>query len=268
MPEPDITGIYRNVVTYQVGHGKPTNPPPGSINLDEISGALYIAGSTSTVQVTDPTKLPLGGNAESAKKLVNVRNPVDAGSAVQPVYFSEGLPVATTYELNATVPADAIFKYSAGTGMSISSSTISAKLKSTTALTADARSQTNTANRTYPVSIDKSGYLAVNVPWTTPSVFKGATTSAPGISGLVPLPMGGAAGDDYDKYLKGDGTWADTPKATYRESMNNGAYPFLFTPYTIPGGSSVDVIEYNKGLTINPSSGAVDGLTIDGGTIS
>ena len=45
-----------------------------------------------------------GGSANSAIKLDS-----SAGSATQPVYFKDGKPVATTYVLNKTVPADAKF---------------------------------------------------------------------------------------------------------------------------------------------------------------
>lgn len=45
-----------------------------------------------------------GGAATSANKLNT-----NAGSATQPVYFSGGVPVACTYSLNKTVPADAVF---------------------------------------------------------------------------------------------------------------------------------------------------------------
>lgn len=45
-----------------------------------------------------------GGSANSAIKLDS-----SAGSAIQPVYFKNGKPVATTYTLNKTVPADAKF---------------------------------------------------------------------------------------------------------------------------------------------------------------
>lgn len=45
-----------------------------------------------------------GGAATSANKLNT-----NAGSATNPVYFSGGVPVACTYSLNKTVPADAVF---------------------------------------------------------------------------------------------------------------------------------------------------------------
>ena len=46
----------------------------------------------------------LKGNADTASALTT-----DAGSATQPVYFLNGVPVAVTYQLNKTVPADAVF---------------------------------------------------------------------------------------------------------------------------------------------------------------
>ena len=45
-----------------------------------------------------------GGAANSAKKLET-----NAGSATQPVYFANGVPVQTTHTLGASVPADAKF---------------------------------------------------------------------------------------------------------------------------------------------------------------
>lgn len=46
----------------------------------------------------------VGGVATSAEKLNS-----NAGSATQPIYFSNGVPVNTKYELNATVPSGAKF---------------------------------------------------------------------------------------------------------------------------------------------------------------
>lgn len=59
-----------------------------------------------------------GGSATSAVKL----DTATAGSATKPVYFSGGKPVACTYELKKTVPADAVFTdhtYDAATASSL-----------------------------------------------------------------------------------------------------------------------------------------------------
>ena len=51
-------------------------------------------------------------------------------------------------------------------GAVTSSGTIKAKLRSETALINDSVAATETVGRIYPIVVDKSGYLAVNVPWT------------------------------------------------------------------------------------------------------
>ena len=64
-------------------------------NITTVSGKIptKYAGSASA-----------GGSANSAVKLDN-----SAGSAIQPVYFSGGKPVACTHTLGKSVPANAVF---------------------------------------------------------------------------------------------------------------------------------------------------------------
>ena len=67
----------------------------------------YTNVHTSSVPTTNQTKstaVSFIGNASSATKLTT-----SAGSATVPVYFSDGVPTECTYELNKTVPADAVF---------------------------------------------------------------------------------------------------------------------------------------------------------------
>ncbi len=52
---------------------------------------------------------------------------------------------------------------------------------------------------------------------TTYSVFKGATSSAAGGTGLVPAPATGNAG----QYLRGDGTWATPTNTTYSDATTS-----------------------------------------------
>ena len=69
----------------------------------DVGHTHYYAGSTTA-----------GGPATSAKKLNT-----DAGSSTKPVYFKNGMPVATQYEIKASVPKDAQFTdttYEATTG--------------------------------------------------------------------------------------------------------------------------------------------------------
>lgn len=75
----------------------------GNLTVNGVSrllSKLYVSDS-----VTAPSFIgKLTGNADTATKLTS-----SAGSATQPVYFSDGKPVATTYTLGKSVPANAVF---------------------------------------------------------------------------------------------------------------------------------------------------------------
>ena len=80
---------------------KITSNEDGQLVVQRASGA---APETVTVKITATTS----DTSASADKL-NLS--ADVGSLTQPVYFdgNTGLPVATTYSLNKTVPSDAVF---------------------------------------------------------------------------------------------------------------------------------------------------------------
>lgn len=65
-----------------------------------IIGSLSISENVSAESFIGE----LSGNASSANKLNT-----NAGSTTQPVYFKDGIPVATTYTLEKSVPSDAVF---------------------------------------------------------------------------------------------------------------------------------------------------------------
>ena len=85
------------------------------------------------------------------------------------------MTAADKAKLNA-IPADAtnntgdITGVSAGVGLAggatSGNATLKAKLRSETKLTVDSAAATTTSGKVYPVAADKSGYLAVNVPWS------------------------------------------------------------------------------------------------------
>lgn len=78
-----------------------------------------------------------------------------------------------TVKIPASDNTNTSHSHSAGIGLVGSGSagtsgiyTYKAKLRSETALTVDSAAATTTSGRVYPVAVDKSGYLSVNVPWT------------------------------------------------------------------------------------------------------
>lgn len=82
----DFSGSYKDLTD------KPTIPSSAA-DINALPASTLYAGASTA-----------GGAATSANKINT-----DAGSATQPVYFDNGVPVATTYSLAKSVPADAIF---------------------------------------------------------------------------------------------------------------------------------------------------------------
>lgn len=79
-----------------------TNPYSGETKIK----TLTVAGNATATKFIGS----LEGNADTATRATSANKlNTNAGSTTQPVYFSGGVPVAITYQLNTTVPADADF---------------------------------------------------------------------------------------------------------------------------------------------------------------
>ena len=179
---------------------------------DYVDTALY-AGSTTS-----------GGSAISAEKLNT-----DDGSATQPIYFKNGIPVKTTYALNKTVPSDAKFT---DTTYSVATDSIAGLMSANDKKKLDGIAE-NANNYTYTLPVAGStlggvkttsavtstdGLIACpiisGVPYyknTTYSNMTGSSATAAGKAGLVPAPSIGK----QTSFLRGDGTWAVPPDTTY-----------------------------------------------------
>jgi len=153
-----------------------------------------------------------------------------AGSATQPVYVNaSGVATPTTYELNKTVPADAVFTdttYSAFTG-------------------ADGTAAGTSGLVPAPGATDNNKFLAGDGTWATPTGttyadMTGATSSAAGAHGLVPAPASG----DNTKFLRGDATWA-TVDALPSQTSQSGK--FLTTNGTTASWANVDALPSQTG---------------------
>lgn len=83
--------------------------------------------------------------------------------------------------------------------------TIKAKLRSETALTIDSSAATTTSGRVYPVAVDKSGYLSVNVPWTD----NDTKYTHPTTSGNKHIPSGGSSGQVLIWSSDGTAVWGN-----------------------------------------------------------
>ena len=172
-----------------------------------------------------------GGSANSAVKL-----DTSAGSATQPVYFSGGKPVATTYSLGASVPSGAKFTDTTYSTMKGATSSAAGSMGLVPA----------------PAAGKQTSFLRGDGTWVVPtnttySNMSGASSSAAGKAGLVPAPSAGAA----NRYLRSDGTWAVPPDTN--------------TTYTLSSfGITATAAELNKldGVTATAAElNYVDGVT-------
>lgn len=104
-----------------------------------------------------------------------------------------------------------------------SSGTIKCKLKSETVSSLSSANPTITANRQYPVGLDREGYLSVNVPWTENSTYSSGTAiditnetinvildNTYSSSSTAKAASAKAVKDAYDNSMRKDGSNADT----------------------------------------------------------
>lgn len=305
----------------------------------------------------------VGTGIATASTATRLSNSTEIGSATQPVYFNNGVPVATTYTLGTSVPANAKF-----------TDTVYTLPLATASVRGGVKIGYTANGKNYPVQLS-SEQMYVNVPWTdnnTWIAFKGATSSAAGTAGYVPAPASGQTGlffrsdgtwaspantqysnmtgatassagtaglvpapaaGKQTSFLRGDGTWVvptDTnthytanlitsnsatgttqyagtepttdvylnliENSTVRNShkivgvgivsvnttstgqinvkgpsflnaSTNAAFPIYFSPESAPSSLANNYIGYNSSITLNPSTGVLDGVTIDGGSI-
>lgn len=130
-----------------------------------------------------------------------------------------------------------------GSGGTSGTTTYSANLKDATALTIDAAAATTTSGRVYPVAVDKSGYLAVNVPWKNDDT-KSFTITA-------------NANDDDVVVLSGtNGTNATTYTASHAKTFGNTTAPYT-AKYT-SGNSTTSISGYGASATIKIPQITVD----------
>ena len=223
----------------------------GSMTQNAITTALNGKASSSHTH-NYAGSANAGGSANSAVKL----DTSTAGSATQPVYFSEGKPVACTYTLGKSVPSNAVFT-DTNTWIAFKGATTST---AGTAGYAPAPSA-GAANR----------YLRSDGTWsvppdtnTTDSTRTAATSSSAGKAGLVPAPSAGA----QNKYLRGDGTWQTPPNTTYSAATTSAAGLMSASDkskldgiasgankYTLPTASSTTLGGVKTTSTVSSTSG-------------
>ena len=128
--------------------------------------------------------------------------------------------------------------YSAGTGLSLSGTTFSAKTGYTT----------NATERNYKVTTDTSGNLYVNVPWTD------TVYTHPATSGNKHIPSGGSSGQILRWSADGTATWGNDNDTKYSAGTGlslSGTTFSVKTGYTTSGKNYKVTTDANGNLYVN-----------------
>ena len=150
----------------------------------------------------------------------------NAGSTTQPVYFSGGKPVATSYTLAKSVPADAKFTDTNTwrgiqnnlTSDSTTDSLSAAQGKALKGLVDGKAASGHTHDDRYYTESEIDSKLGGKANTNhSHSAFGKATADAAGSAGYVPAPAKGQQG----QYLRGDGTWATPTNTTYGDATTS-----------------------------------------------
>ena len=142
-------------------------------------------------------------------------------------------------------------------GATSGNATVKAKLRSETALTIDSVAATAVSGRVYPVVVDKSGYLAVTVPWTDENT--GITSIPVATSSTIGGVKSGGditiASTGIVSVNKASQSVAGLMSAADKKKLDGIAENANNYTYTLPTASSSTLGGVKSGSTISSTSG-------------
>jgi hypothetical protein len=115
------------------------------------------------------------------------------------------------------------------------------------------------SGRNYPVELNSSGQMYVNVPWTDNNTTYGLATT--GANGLLKQLSGNTS-----QYMRGDGTWATPPNTTYSLVGANGSTGLIKNGSSITNASGytacpiIGGVPYYKNTTYSAATASSSGL--------
>lgn len=115
------------------------------------------------------------------------------------------------------------------------------------------------SGRNYPVELNSSGQMYVNVPWTDNNTTYGLATT--GANGLLKQLSGNTS-----QYMRGDGTWATPPNTTYSLVRANGSTGLIKNGSSVTNASGytacpiIEGVPYYKNTTYSTATSSSSGL--------
>lgn len=216
------------------------------LELDSNGKAFVNVPWTNTTYSNATTEVSGLMSTSDKSKLDGITSSADA------VSFSRALSSGTkigTITINGTNTN--IYAPTAGTSPTYSQAT-----SSTLGLVKIGYSE---SGKNYPVELNSSGQMYVNVPWTDNNTTYGlATTSA---NGLLKQLSGNTS-----QYMRGDGTWATPPNTTYSLVGANGSTGLIKNGSSITSASGYTAcpiirgVPYYKNTTYSAATASSSGL--------
>lgn len=188
VPSSQLPSYVDDVLEYNGTSNFPSTGETGKIYVDTATNLTYRWSGSAYVEISP--SLALGETSSTAyagdkgaaayKHAVTNKGAAFASGFYKITTNSEGHVTAVTAVTKTDITALGIpsadtntsHSHTAGTGLTVSGSggtsgttTYAAKLKDTTANSSDSSKSTSTNGGLYAVEVDKSGYLAVRVPW-------------------------------------------------------------------------------------------------------
>lgn len=115
------------------------------------------------------------------------------------------------------------------------------------------------SGKNYPVELNSSGQMYVNVPWTDNNTTYGLATT--GANGLLKQLSGNTS-----QYMRGDGTWATPPNTTYSLVRANGSTGLIKNGSSVTSSSGytacpiIGGVPYYKNTTYSAATSSSSGL--------
>lgn len=216
------------------------------LELDSNGKAFVNVPWTNTTYSNATTEVSGLMSASDKSKLDGITSSADAVSFSR--VLSSGTKIGTV-TINGT-DTD-IYAPTAGTSPTYSQAT-----SSTLGLVKIGYSE---SGKNYPVELNSSGQMYVNVPWTDTNTTYGlATTSA---NGLLKQLSGNTS-----QYMRGDGTWATPPNTTYSLVGANGSTGLIKNGSSITNASGYTAcpiirgVPYYKNTTYSAATASSSGL--------
>ena len=251
-----------SLITTGNPHGtKLTDLPDYNDTIESLMNILAAKADITGTNASGTWGISITGNAASASKLNT-----NAGSANQPVYFANGVPVALNYTIQTSVPANAKFTdttYSNATSSAagLMSQTDKAKLDS---MDSDIQNQVDgkaASNATFYIGTTQIALGRASAAQTLAGTsISGNAATATKLSSAGSINITGDVTASGVTYTNGGNVTLNTIINVYKDYIS---YKFTeaTTSYTIPSLSSYhnpDVEVFFNGFLLRPT---IDGIT-------